>query len=139
MASDFKISLAARNAAMQGVVDLIESGDGGAYSVNVRTGSPPTSVSDARTGSSLATIYSTSAFSSVSNGAATATINDGIVEADGIAGYFTLYGDAINIPIAQMQGTCGDAGDAPVDLQFNNKNLVAGGSLTASITITMPE
>lgn len=141
MASDFKISTAARNAACQAFVDLFD--DDFITSIRIFPGSPPASIPAQPPLSGQLAVLADSApqWSTPSNGASTADLdNDGVPQGDvndtGTAGHFMMVGSSF---ATICQGTCGDAGDAPVDLQFNSKNLVDGGSLTVSITVTMPE
>lgn len=137
MASDLKISHAARSAACDAVVDLIDGGAGAGY-MQIRTGSPPTNVADADAGTLLGTLtFSDPAFGAASSGVATANsiTSDTDADASGDAGHFRIK-DSNNVVI--MQGTAGNAGDTP-DLVFNNKAIVLGGTIScSSLTVTMP-
>ena len=138
MANNFKISNAARSAACDGIVDLIDGG-AGAGTIEIRTGGPPTNVADADSGTLLAVLtFSDPAFGAASNGVATASsiTSDSSANASGTAGHFRVK-DSSGTVICQ--GTCGDAGDAPVDMQFDNKSIVLGGIVgVSSFTVTVP-
>jgi len=140
MASNFKIATDARNAACDGVVDLIDAGTG-AGRIEIRTGAPPTNVNDASSGTLLATLtFSATAFGSAATGVATANsiTSDTSADASGDAGYFRIYEGAAGDTSAICQGTAGDSGDTP-DLEFDDKAIVAGGTVAiTSMTITMP-
>ena len=140
MASAFKLSTAARNAAVDGIVDLIDAGTG-AGTIAIRTGSPPTNVSDASSGTLLGTLtFSATAFGAAASGTATAATitSDSSADASGDAGYFRVYAGAAGDTAAILQGTAGEAADTP-DLEFDNKTIVAGGTIAISaFTITQP-
>lgn len=139
-ASNFKISTAARNGACNGIVDLIDGGTG-AGTLAVRTGSPPTNVGDASSGTLLGTLtFSATAFGNASTGVATASAitSDTNADASGDAGYFRVFPGAAADTAATFQGTAGNAGDSP-DLTFDNKTVVAGGTIAvSSFTVTVP-
>jgi hypothetical protein len=139
-ASNFKISTAARNAACDAIVDLVDGGTG-AGTIKVRTGSPPTNVSDASSGTLLGTLtFSATAFGAASSGVATANsiTSDTSADASGDAGHFRVYAGAAGDTSAIMQGTAGNSGDSP-DLTFDNKAIVAGGVIAiTSFTVTVP-
>lgn len=136
-ASNFKISTAARNAACDGIVDLIDGG-AGAGTCAIRTGAPPTNVSDADSGTLLGTLtFSDPAFGNAATGTATANsiTSDTDADASGDAGHFRVKdSDATTI----FQGTAGEAADTP-DMTFDNKTIVAGGTIAiSSFTVTVP-
>jgi len=137
MATNFKIGTNARNAACDGIVDQVDAG-AGAGTISIRTGSPPTNVSDADTGTLLGTLtFSDPAFGSASSGTATASsiTSDTTADASGDAGYFSVK-DSNGVKV--LQGTAGNAGDTP-DMVFDNKTIVAGGIIAcSSFTITVP-
>ena len=139
-ASNFKIGTSARDAACNGIVDLIDGGTG-AGTIKVRTGSPPTNVADASSGTLLGTLtFNSTAFGSSSSGTATANAitSDTSADASGDAGYFRFYAGAASDTAAILQGTAGNAGDSP-DLTFDNKTIVAGGTIAiSSFTVTVP-
>ncbi len=137
MASNLKISSAARSAACDAVVDLIDAGTPPGK-VEVRTGAPPTNVADADSGTLLGTLFfSNPAFGAASTGVATASAitSDTTADASGDAGHFRVK-NAAGTTI--FQGTAGEAADTP-DLTFDEKSIVAGGTIAiSSFTVTMP-
>jgi hypothetical protein len=142
MASDLKISTAARDALVDAFTALIDGGTG-AGRIEIRTGSPPTDVDDASTGTLLGTLtFQADSYSASSGGTATVTpsINsDTDANDSGDAGYFRVYAGAAGDTAALLQGTCGEAADAPVDLEFDEKTIVAGGTIAISaLSLTMP-
>ena len=140
MASNFKISTAVRDAACNAAVDLIDGGTG-AGRMEIRSGSPPTNVGDASSGTLLATLtFSGTAFGNSSTGTATAATitSDTDADASDDAGYFRIYQGAAGDTAALFQGTAGEAADTP-DLEFDDKSIVAGGTVAcSSLTITVP-
>ena len=141
MASNFKLGTTARNGGCDGIVDLFDGGTPPA-TMAIRTGSPETNVSDASGGTLLGTVtFSNPAFGSASTGVATANAitSDSNADNSGVAGHFRAYQGAAGDTAALCQGTAGDAGDAPVDMQFDNKTIVAGGVIAiSSMTVTVP-
>lgn len=137
MASNHKISTAARNAACDAVVDLIDGGSGAGY-VRIYTGSPPTNVSDSPSGTLLGTLTcSDPAFGSSSNGIATAqsVTSDSSADATGTAGWYRVF-DSNGVAI--MQGTAGNAASSS-DMTLANAAIVSGGTISiTSWTVTMP-
>jgi hypothetical protein len=136
MASNFKISTTARNAACDALVDRLDSG-----TIAIRTGSPPTNVGDASSGTLLGTCtFGATAFGAASSGAASANsiTSDSDADASGDAGHFRCYPDGAGDTAADWQGTAGEAGDTP-DMEFDNKSIVAGGTIAiSSFTLTVP-
>jgi len=136
MASNFKLSTAARNAAVNGITALLNSGR-----IEIRTGAPPTNVGDASSGTLLGTLtFGSTAFASASNGTASANTigSDTSADASGAAGYFRCYADGGGDTAAIFQGTAGEAADTP-DMVFDNKNIVQGGVIAiSSMTLTVP-
>jgi hypothetical protein len=129
----YRLSTAARNAACDAVVDLLDpSGPG---TIRIRTGTQPTNVGDADTGTLLGTLtFSATAFGSASTGVATANTITSDTSADnsGTAGHFRMY---MNSGI-HSDGTCGQGSG---DLSFDNSTIVAGGVIAiSSMTITVP-
>lgn len=137
MASNFKISTAARNAACDGIVDLIDGG-AAAGTLAIRTGAPPTNVADADTGTLLGTLtFSDPAFGASATGTATASAitSDTSADASGDAGHFRVKDSNGN---TIFQGTAGEAADTP-DMTFDEKSIVAGGVIACtSMTVTVP-
>lgn len=140
MASNFKISTAARDAACNALVDRIDGGTG-AGTIAIRVGAPPTNVSDASSGALLGTCtFAATAFGASSSGTATAAsiVSDTDADASGDAGYFRCYQGAAGDTAADWQGTAGEAADTP-DMEFDNKTIVAGGTIAiSSMTLTVP-
>ena len=134
----FKISTGSRNAACDAIVDLIDAGTG-AGTLKHYTGSQPTNVSDASSGTLLGTnTFSATAFGSASTGVATAAsiASDTNAAASGTAGYFRIRQGAGGDTAALSQGNSGTSG---TDLVFDNATIVAGGTIAiSSLTITVP-
>ena len=133
MASNINLGNAARSAACDAIVDRLDGG-----TIPIRTGSPPTNPGDADSGTLLGTCtYGTPAFGAASNGVATANAvtSDTSADASGDAGHFRFKTSGA---VTDLQGTAGNAGDAP-DMTFDNKAIVAGGTIAiSSITVTVP-
>lgn len=140
MASNFKISTNQRNAACDAMVDRIDGGTPPGV-IRIRTGAPPTNVSDASSGTLLGTCtFGNPAFGAASTGQATANAitSDTSADASGDAGHFRIYQGAAGDTAAEAQGTAGNSGDTP-DMTFDNKSIVAGGVIAiSSMTWTMP-
>lgn len=138
MAKSFKISTAARNAACDAIVDLVDGGAGAGY-IEIRTGAPPANCAAADSGTLLATLpMSDPAFGAAVAGVATAAAITSDTNADnsGTAAHFRIK-DSDGTVIAQ--GTAGEAADTP-NLVFDNKTIVAGGTVAiSSLTVTVPE
>jgi hypothetical protein len=140
MASNFKISTAARNAMCNALVDLVDGG-AGAGSIQVRTGGPPANVADADSGTLLATLpmsdpaFGNSGASNPGEAIANAITSDTNVDNSGDAGHFRIKDSDGN---TIMQGTAGEAADTP-DLTFDEKTFVATGTAAiSSLTVTVP-
>lgn len=130
----FRLSTAARNAACDAIVDLLDVG--GAGTIRIRTGSQPTNVGDADSGTLLGTLtFSATAFGSSSTGTATAAsiTSDTSADASGTAGHFRDYTGGGSI---HSDGTCGQGTG---DMSFDNNVIVAGGVIAiSSFTVTVP-
>lgn len=140
MATATRISNAAAIAACNAIVDLLDAGSGAGY-IEIRTGSPPTNLEDAATGTLLATLtLGDPAFGNAADDdpGATATANtitdDSAADAAGTAGWFRGY-DSDDTPI--IQGTCGTS-DADMILASTTIPLGATVEVT-SWTVTVPE
>lgn len=130
----YRIGTAARNAASDAVVDLIDpSGPG---TIRIRTGTQPTNVGDADSGTLLGTLtFSATAFGASSSGTATAAsiTSDTSADASGTATQFRVYTGA---GVAHSDGTCGLGSG---DMSFDNNVIVAGGVIAcSSFTVTVP-
>lgn len=138
MASNVKISVSARNAAADAIVDLIDGG-AGAGTCGIRTGAPPSTPATADSGTLLGTCtFSDPAFGAASSGTATASsiTDDSSADASGDAGHFRVYDSNSN---CIFQGTAGEAADS-TDMTFDNKSIVSGGTIAiTSFTVTQPE
>lgn len=131
-----KISTAARTALANALNTLANAGSGPAV-IQIRTGAPPTNVSDADSGTLLGTLTMSDPAFTESNGVLTAgTItSDTNADASGDAGHIRMKDSDGN---TFLQGTAGNSGDSP-DFTFDNKSIVAGGTIAASsLTITVP-
>jgi hypothetical protein len=138
MASDFKLGVTARNAAVDAVLALDTGPGGEGMSLQLFTGSPPISPADADSGSLIMGWgFDAAIYGSAANGAASllAPITEAIFST-AIPGHFRMKGT----PGVIFQGTCGDASDAPVDMQFDRKDLYNGGEVQlTALTLTLPE
>lgn len=136
MPSDFEISVAARNAACDAIVDLIDAG-ASAGTIQIRSGAPPATPATADSGTLLGTLtFSDPAFGAAASGVATASaITNGSAVANNDAGHFRVK-DSNGTVI--FQGTAGEAADTP-DMTFDEKSIVAGGVIAcSSFTVTVP-
>lgn len=129
----FRLSTSARNAACNGIVDLLDVG--GAGSLKVHGSAQPGSV-----GGSYGTLLGTcplsaTAFGAASTGTATAAAitDDTDADASGTATSFTLVDNAGTV-IAD--GSCGQGSG---DLSFDNSTIVIHGTISIdSLTVTVP-
>lgn len=130
----YRLSTAARNAACDAIVDLLDVG--GTGTIRIRTSTQPTNVGDADSGTLLGTLtFSATAFGASSTGTATAATitSDTSADASGTATQFRIYTGGGSI---HSDGTCGTSG---ADLNFDNNVIVAGGVIAiTSLTITVP-
>lgn len=128
-----RLSTAARNASCDAIVDLLDAG-AGAATIGIRTGSQPTNVGDADTGTLLGTLtMSDPAFGSASTGVATASSITSDTNADnsGTAGH-ARFKDST--PAIVFDCTCGMGSG---DINFDNNVIVAGGTIAiTSMTVT---
>lgn len=138
MANLFKLGTTSRNAACDGIVDAIDGGTPPGR-LEHRTGSQPTNVGDASSGTLLGTnLFSNPAFGAASSGTATANAitSDTNADASGTAGYFRIYTGAGADTAALSQGNTSTSG---ADLNFDNNVIVAGGTIAiSSMTVTVP-
>lgn len=130
-----RLGTPARNAACNGIVDLIDAG-AGPGTTKIYTGSQPTNVSDTPGGTLLGTLtFSDPAFGNASTGVATASAitSDTSADASGSVGCGLIEdSDGTNI----MDCT---AAQGSGDINFDNGTIVAGGTIAiSSMTVTVP-
>ena len=138
MASAFKLGVTAMQAACNGIVDLLDVG--GAGTLAIRSGAPPTNPGDANSGTLLATLtLSATAFGAAdASGIATAAAitSDSSADASADAGHFRFFSGG---GTCIFQGTAGNAADTP-DLTFDNKSIVSGGTVACTaFTVQIPQ
>lgn len=141
MANLFKLSTAARNAACNGIVDLVDGGTPPGR-IEHRVGAQETNVSDASSGTLLGTnLFSNPAFgnagATVAGRADAGTItSDTNADASGTAGHFRVYTGDGGDTAALFQGNTDTSG---ADMNFDNNVIVAGGTIAiTSFQITVP-
>jgi hypothetical protein len=131
------LATSARNAAADGVVDLLDAGSGPG-TIQIRTGAKPATPNTAASGTLLGTLtFSDPAFGAASNGVATANAitSDNVADASGTAGYFRALDSN---GAAVFDGTIGLTGSG-ADLIMNDVAIVAGGIIAISaLTYTQP-
>ena len=130
-----RISVAARNAAADGVVDLLDGG-AGAGKIEIRDGTQPANPGTAASGTLLATLtLSDPAFGAATGGVATANAitDDTNAAASGTATWFRAYDGS---DVAVIDGSAGETG---TDLILDDAAIVAGGTVSiSSWTVSMP-
>ena len=129
-----RISVAARNAAADGVVDLLDAGAGVGY-IEIRTGTQPANPATAASGTLLVTVpLADPAFGAAASGTATAAaIADATAVASGTATWFRGFDSDANAVID------GSAGETGTDLILDDAAIIEGGTVSiSSWTITMP-
>lgn len=131
-----RLATAARNAAADAVVDLIDGG-AGAGTVKIYTGAQPASANDAESGTLLATItLADPAFGAAASGVATATDPASVnAVATGTAGWFRVE-DSTGANV--MDGDCTATGGGG-SMTLSTTSLVSGSPVDiTSFTVTMP-
>jgi hypothetical protein len=131
-----RLATAARNAAADAVVDLIDGG-AGAGTVKIYTGSQPASANDAESGTLLATItLADPAFGAAATGVATATDPASVnAVATGTAVWFRVE-DSTGANV--MDGDCTATGGCG-SMTLSTTSLVSGSPVDiTSFTVTMP-
>ena len=127
----YRRATATRNSVIDTEGDLLNSG-----TIQIRTGSQPTNVDDAATGTLLGTLtFSATAFGSPSTGVVTAAsiTSDTSADASGTAGHARLLTSGAAI---HSDATCGSGSG---DFNFDNNVIVAGGTIAvSSLTLTAP-
>ena len=137
-----KVSEAARNAMCNALVDLVDGGAAAGY-IQVRSGAAPANPAAANSGSLLGTLamsdpaFGNSGAVNPGEAVAAAITPDSSADTSADAGHFRVF-DSNNVCI--FQGNAGEAADAPVNMLFNEKTIVAGGTISISaFTVTVPE
>jgi len=128
-----KLSEAVRNARL----DAIETAIAASAVLKIRTGAPPTNISDADSGSVLATLALPADWmAGAANGskAMAGTWQDASADAAGTAGHFRIY--ANDGTTQHIQGTVTISGGGG-DMELDNNVIAAGQSVTiTSFTLT---
>lgn len=132
------LSTAARNAALDAVVDLIDGGSG-AGTMQIRTGSPP-GIGNAATGTLLATVtFQDPAFGSASSGSVSVSDPAGVTAvATGTAGYVRILDSNAAAVLEGTVTASGGGGDvtlsttsitsgATIDITGGSLSMPAGG------------
>lgn len=140
MALTFRISNAAAQAMLTALGSQIDAGTAAVF--RILSGTAPTNVEDAETGTLLATLTcSATALSGLSdlNPGARATFaaitSDSSADATGTAGYFRLLTQTGGTAVAQ-----GSISTSGADMNFNTVAFTAGSTISLSAaTIDMPE
>jgi hypothetical protein len=135
------MSNAAALAALNAIVDLVDVG--GTGYIEIRTGTPPTNVEDAATGTLLGTCtMSATAFLAATDANPGATVNadtitdDTSADNDGTAGWFRLYSGA-GTGILQGDVTATSGGG---DLELDNVSITTGDTISITgYTVNLPE
>jgi len=126
-----RLATATRNAAVDAIADGLDGG-----TMQIRTTTQPTNVSDAAGGTLLGTLaFSPTAFGSPSTGVKTAAAitSDTNADASGTATHARLLDSGGNIH------SDADCGQGSGTVNFDNAVIVAGGVIAISgMTITMP-
>lgn len=132
-----RISTAARSAAADAIVDLIDGGPA-AGTLKIYTGAQPAGPGTAPSGTLLGTLtMSDPAFGSAATGVATAAsiTGDSAADATGTPGWFRI---ADSTGTAVLDGAVTVSGGGG-DLQLDSVSIVAGGTINVtSLTVTMP-
>jgi hypothetical protein len=130
-----RLANAVRSLGADAIFDSVDAG-AGAGTVAIRTGTQPTNVGDADTGTLLGTLtHSDPAWGAASNGVKTANAITSDTNADnsGTAGHARMKDSNGNI---KYDCTCGQGSG---DINFDNNVIVAGGTIAiSSMTGTVP-
>ena len=137
-----RISNAVAIVMLDALVDALDTGAGTA-TIEIRTGSAPTNVIDARTGTLLGTLnLSNPAFNGATDANPNATVSaaaitdDSSADAAGTAGYYTAYD---RNGLAVMQGDITGTGGGGA-MELDNTNIAIGQVISiSSWTIVLPE
>lgn len=133
-----RISTAARNAACNAVVDLVDAGSA-AGEIEVRTGTQPATPNDAATGDLLLTFtLNDAAFGNAATGVATLDVDPALTATgadDGTAGWFRLLDSDAN---AILDGSVtGEGGGGQLELSTTTVSVGLEVTITSG-TVTMP-
>jgi hypothetical protein len=123
-----KLSAAVRNARL----DAIETAIGTSAVLKIRTGAPPTNITDADSGTVLATLSLPSDWMDAASSGSKAkagTWSDASADNTGTAGHFRLY--ASNGTTQHMQGTITATGGGG-DMTIDNTSIAAGQTVTVT-------
>lgn len=128
-----KASVAVRNARL----DAIESTIGTSAVLKIRTGSPPTNITDADSGTVLASITLPSDWAAAASGGSKAKSGtwSASAAATGTAGHFRLY--ASDGTTQHMQGTVTATGGGG-DMTLDNTSIASGQTVTVN-TFTLTD
>lgn len=132
-----RVATAARNAALDAIVDLVDAG-AGAGTLEVRTGSQPANANTAATGTVLVTFtLADPAFAAAASGAVDIDADPDVVDSSadntGTAGWARVYDSNGN---AIFDGSVGTSG---TDFIINTTSITAGQTVTlTSGTLTFP-
>lgn len=128
-----KMSVTVRNARL----DAVETSIGTSAVLKIRTGSPPTNIADADSGTVLATLSLPSdwmAAASSGSKAKAGTWQDATADATGTAGHFRVY--ASDGTTQHIQGTI-TATSGGGDMELDNTSITAGQTVTiTTFTLT---
>lgn len=139
MALDPRLSLQTALDMCNAGVDACDAGSGAAL-LRIYTGSAPSDVDAAATGTLLGTlVLSDPAFGAASDqapgarAAASAITSDTSADATGVAGYYRVWtsNDGATPLNAVMQGSAGESADTP-NLTLDDKNIVIGGTIAVT-------
>lgn len=129
----FKFSVAVRNA----MLDALETAIGASAVLKIRSGAAPTNITDADSGTVLATLALPADWMSAASAGAKAklgTWQDAAADAAGTAAHFRIY--ASDGSTQHLQGTV-TATSGGGDLELDNTNLAVGQQVTITgFTIT---
>jgi hypothetical protein len=129
----FKFSTAVKN----GMLDAVETAIGTAAILKIRTGAAPTNVSDADTGTVLATLNLPTDWMAAASGGAKAksgTWEDTAADNTGTAAHFRIY--ASDGTTVHMQGSVTATGGGG-DMTLDNVSVTSGQDVTiTSFTLT---
>lgn len=123
-----KMSVAVRNARL----DAIETAVGASAVLVIRSGAAPANITDADSGTALATLSLPSDWMAAASGGTKAlagTWQDASADATGTAGHFRIY--ASNGTTQHIQGTITGTGGGG-DMELDNTSLAAGQEFNVS-------